>query len=64
MQAPRTPFKEVKAIIEKEFGGKPLNEIYDYFEEQPIASASLAQVHKAHIKGAPQGEYVAVKVQH
>ena len=34
------------------------------FEEKPLASASLAQVHKAHIKGAPEGEFVAVKVQH
>jgi predicted unusual protein kinase regulating ubiquinone biosynthesis (AarF/ABC1/UbiB family) len=32
------------------------------FEEKPLASASLAQVHKAHLRGAPEGEYVAVKV--
>jgi predicted unusual protein kinase regulating ubiquinone biosynthesis (AarF/ABC1/UbiB family) len=53
----------VRKIVEKEFG-KPLEEVYDYFEEKPLASASLAQVHKAHIKGAPPGEFVAVKVQH
>ena len=53
----------MRNIVEKEFG-KPLEEIYDYFEEKPLASASLAQVHKAHLRGAPAGEFVAVKVQH
>jgi aarF domain-containing kinase len=61
MQAPRTPYAMVKTIVEKEFG-RPLEEIYDWFDEKPLASASLAQVHKAHLKGAPPGEYVAVKV--
>lgn len=42
--------------------GKPINEIYDDFEEKPLASASLAQVHKAKLKET--GETVAVKVQH
>jgi predicted unusual protein kinase regulating ubiquinone biosynthesis (AarF/ABC1/UbiB family) len=32
MQAPRTPYSMVRTIVEKEFG-KPLEEIYDYFEE-------------------------------
>ena len=61
MQAPKTPYEQVRKIVEKEFG-RPLEEIYDYFEEKPLASASLAQVHKAHIKGAPANEFVAVKV--
>lgn len=38
--------------------------IYIDFEEKPLASASLAQVHKAHVKGTPEGQFVAVKVQH
>lgn len=74
MQAPKTPFEMVRKIVEKEFG-KPLEEVYDCkntpfnsyciyidFEEKPLASASLAQVHKAHVKGTPEGQFVAVKV--
>lgn len=49
----------VKNVVENELG-KPLEEIFLYFEEEPIASASLAQVHFAMLK---TGEKVVVKVQ-
>ena len=52
-------FDEVKKIIKNETG-KELEEIFDEFEEQPEASASLGQVHKAKLKN---GKFVAVKVQ-
>jgi aarF domain-containing kinase len=42
--------------------GNPITEMFDTFEETPIGSASLAQVHRATMKGT--GEKVAVKVQH
>ena len=62
MQAcPITPYKDIKKLIEKELK-KDLFEIFEYFEEDPIASASIAQVHKARLKDT--GEIVAVKVQH
>jgi aarF domain-containing kinase len=61
MSAPRTPFSDVKKIVESEIG-RPMSEIFDYFEEEPLASASLAQVHRAKLKGSD--EIVAVKVQH
>jgi predicted unusual protein kinase regulating ubiquinone biosynthesis (AarF/ABC1/UbiB family) len=37
-----------------------LEEIFSEFEEKPLASASLGQVHKAKLKST--GEEVAVKV--
>lgn len=39
--------------------GKPVGELYASFEREPIASASVAQVHRATL---PSGEEVAVKV--
>lgn len=59
-QAPPMPFKEIKAQIEKELG-KPLNEIFQAFDETPFAAASIGQVHKATL---PTGEQVVVKVQY
>jgi len=46
------------AIIEKAFG-RPLDKIFATFEQIPIASASIAQVHFATL---PNGREVAVKV--
>lgn len=59
MRAPTTPFPDVKMIIEEESGCK-MEDLFSYFEEKPIASASLGQVHKARLKET--GEIVAVKV--
>ncbi|MBI5073117.1 AarF/ABC1/UbiB kinase family protein [Candidatus Woesearchaeota archaeon] len=52
------PFEKVKKIIEEEFN-KPLSDIFSSFEKEPIAAASIAQVHKAKLKN---GKVVAVKV--
>jgi ubiquinone biosynthesis protein len=52
-------FDEVKGVVEQELG-KSLEEVFAYFERKPIASASLAQVHRAKLKS---GESVVVKVQ-
>jgi len=43
---PPAPFNEIKAEIESEYG-KPINQVFEYFEEKPIFSASLGQVHIA-----------------
>lgn len=59
--APATPFEAVQFLLEKELERKP-NEIFERFERIPIGSASVAQVHRARIKGATSD--VAVKVQH
>jgi len=48
-------------VIREELGAYP-EEIFDEFEMEPIASASLAQVHVAKKKG--DGKKLAIKVQH
>jgi len=53
------PFDKVREIIEESFE-KPLESVYEEFEEIPEASASLGQVHKAKLKN---GQFVAVKIQ-
>jgi predicted unusual protein kinase regulating ubiquinone biosynthesis (AarF/ABC1/UbiB family) len=49
-----------KAVIEEEFG-QPVEEVFDSFEDEAVASASIGQVHRAVL---PTGETVAVKVQY
>ncbi|EKX41850.1 hypothetical protein GUITHDRAFT_164246 [Guillardia theta CCMP2712] len=47
-------------VIERELK-KPISEVFSSFDKQPIAAASLGQVHKAVLKS--NGKEVAVKVQ-
>jgi ubiquinone biosynthesis protein len=51
-------YRKVKATIEADLG-KPMAELFSDFEEKPIAAASVAQVHRAHLR---DGREVAVKV--
>lgn len=51
--------KKAKDFVEKELGA-PLKMLYREFEDQPIAAASLGQVHRAILHN---GEKVVVKVQ-
>lgn len=50
----------VRATIEAELG-RPAEQVFECFDELPLASASIGQVHRARLR---TGECVAVKVRH
>ena len=54
------PFKEIRKVVEQDLGEK-LSENFSDFSEEPIAAASIGQVHRATTAG---GRDVAVKVQY
>lgn len=56
---PPFPFPEVRKIIEEQFASS-LEQLFSHFEENPLAAASVAQVHRASL---PDGRKVIVKVQ-
>lgn len=54
------PYPEIREILQKNLTA-PVEEIFEIFEEESIAGASLAQVHRAVLKSSKQA--VAVKLQ-
>ncbi len=56
----RSAPEAVRRVVEEELGA-PVAELFRSFDEQPFASASIGQVHRALL---PDGRAVAVKVQH
>ncbi|MEQ8259348.1 MAG: AarF/UbiB family protein [Alcanivorax sp.] len=58
-QARPETFEAVRAVIEEEFG-TPLEELFQSFDPQPLAAASIGQVHRARLA---DGREVAVKIQ-
>ncbi|KAL4197664.1 hypothetical protein AMTRI_Chr04g252250 [Amborella trichopoda] len=57
-QVPPFPSETAVAIIEEELGAPP-ESIFDRFDFEPMAAASLGQVHRARLKG----QEVVIKVQ-
>ena len=55
---PPFPVEEARKIIEEAYG-KPVNEVFLEFDDEPLASASIAQVHAARLA---DGRDVVVKV--
>ncbi|KAI3427806.1 ABC1 domain-containing protein [Psidium guajava] len=58
-RAPEVPFQEIQAILREELG-RPIDSVYEYVDPIPLASASIAQVHSAKLKGSR--EDVVIKV--
>jgi len=56
---PSFSFEQVKETIETETG-KSIDEIFEFLNEKPLATASIGQVHKARLK---DGTEVVVKIQ-
>ncbi len=57
-RVPPFPGEDAERMVEKALG-RPISEIFTRFDTQPVASASIAQVHFAELK---DGRQVAVKV--
>ncbi|KAL9228423.1 hypothetical protein vseg_004008 [Gypsophila vaccaria] len=60
-QAPATSFDVVRLVLENELG-RSVDDVFDIIDTVPLGSASIAQVHRAKLKGNKTD--VVVKVQH
>ncbi len=56
-QVPADPSERVRAVVAEEYG-EPVDAVFDEFETNPLAAASLGQVHRA----VADGREVVVKV--
>ncbi len=59
-QVPGRPFSELRTYVSEELA-RPVEEIFSHVDEEPIAAASLAQVHRAKLK---DGGDVVIKIQY
>jgi predicted unusual protein kinase regulating ubiquinone biosynthesis (AarF/ABC1/UbiB family) len=56
-QVPPRPYADVERRLREEFDGRAPGELFAEFDQRPVASASIGQVHRARLK---TGESVAV----
>jgi len=59
--APTVSFKQMRRVIEDDLGER-ISEVFQTFDEEPIAAASIGQVYRATLR--EDGREVAVKVQY
>jgi predicted unusual protein kinase regulating ubiquinone biosynthesis (AarF/ABC1/UbiB family) len=59
--APAMPWEKVEKVLEEEYDGEPLSEMFAEFEPEAFAAASIGQVHRAELL---DGRAVAVKIQY
>ena len=60
---PPVPASKIDSILRKEFGNKPVSAVFKSFDTNALASATIAQVHVAHVDVDGKDTKVAVKVQ-
>jgi aarF domain-containing kinase len=64
---PSKPFKEIQTTLKQEYGTHKLSSIFSDIDPVPLASASIAQVHRAKLRHGKQSSVkwdVVIKVQH
>ena len=59
-ECPTSDIQTIKKVLEKNYN-KPIDQVFKSFDDEPLGSASLAQVHKGYLH---DGTPVAIKVQH
>lgn len=59
-QVPGFPFSQVKEILKNELGEEP-EVLFSFLDPQPLAAASIAQVHKAIVRES--GDRIVLKIQ-
>ncbi|MCS6798932.1 MAG: AarF/ABC1/UbiB kinase family protein [Myxococcota bacterium] len=63
-EVPPVPWEQLRASVEQELGA-PVEQFFEAFDPQPLASASIGQVHRARLRprGSEHAVDVAVKIQ-
>jgi predicted unusual protein kinase regulating ubiquinone biosynthesis (AarF/ABC1/UbiB family) len=60
-EAPAMPWEKVEKVLDEEYEGEPVSELFADFEKEAFAAASIGQVHRAELL---DGRRVAVKIQY